>query len=246
MKGGILGRQTAPWQVWCPRQSLAVYVDNGETHPCCYGDNIDFWWWKALSRCGLVCVFTGLGNYGLNLSHLRYRCRFRPLLSNLFLLFQFNFSILPAARLSFSMRKHARLWVRMLPSIYVGQTSLVMHRDTDTQTHRSSHLLTCAAGDLKYPQTSVTNLSISSDHILKEWQIWQRRSWKATLQSLNIDSGPKAVLSLGVLKEQEKQIISDFNWMIRQARSARCKMCESFPQSLAVTEGYKCIARSQP
>ncbi len=38
-----------------------------------------------------------------------------------------------------------------------------------------------------------------------------------------IDSGPKAVLSLGVLKEQEKQIISDFNWMIRQARSARCK-----------------------
>ncbi len=89
MKGGILGMQTAPWQVWCPRQSLAVYVDNGETHPCCYGDNIDFWWWKALSRCGLVCVFTGLGNYGLNLSHLRYRSRFRALLFNLF----FTFSI---------------------------------------------------------------------------------------------------------------------------------------------------------
>lgn len=89
MKGGILGRQTALWQVWCPRQSLAVYVDNGETHLCCYGDNIDFWWWKALSRCGLVCVFTGLGNYGLNLSHLRYRSRSRALLSNLL----FTFSI---------------------------------------------------------------------------------------------------------------------------------------------------------
>ncbi len=89
MKGGILGMQTAPWQVWCPRQSLAVYVDNGETHPCCYGDNIDFWWWKALSRCGLVCAFTGLGNYGLNLSHLRCRSRIRVLLFNLF----FTFSI---------------------------------------------------------------------------------------------------------------------------------------------------------
>lgn len=43
------------------------------------------------------------------------------------------------------------------------------------------------------------------------------------LQSLNIDSDPKAVLSLRVLKEQEKQIISDFNWMIRQAQSVRCK-----------------------
>lgn len=89
MKGGILGRQIATWQVWCPLHSLAVYVDNGETHPCCYGDNIDFWWWKALSRCGLVCVFTGLGNYGLNLSHLRYRSRSRALLSNLC----FTFSI---------------------------------------------------------------------------------------------------------------------------------------------------------
>lgn len=68
------------------------------------------------------------------------------------------------------MRNHARMWVWMLLSIYVGQTPLVMHRDTDTQTHGSSHLLTCAghAGDLKCPQTSVGNLSISSDRILKE------------------------------------------------------------------------------
>lgn len=111
MKGGILGRQIAPWQVWCPRQSLAVYVDNGETHPCCYGDNIDFWWWKALSRCGLACVFTGLGSYGLNLSYLRYTVVHPELYFSIyFLLFQFNFSILPAARLSFSMRKHACEW----------------------------------------------------------------------------------------------------------------------------------------
>lgn len=105
----------------------------------------------------------------------------------------------------------------MLLSIYVGQIALIMHRDRDTQTHRTSHLLTCAAGDLKCPQTSV---NLIRSHFKRVTDLAAEILESNAFQSLNIDSGPKAVLYLRVLKEQ---IISDFNWIIRQARSARCK-----------------------
>lgn len=42
------------------------------------------------------------------------------------------------------------------------------------------------------------------------------------------------MLSLRVPKEQEKQIISDFNWMIRQASSARCK-CVNLSHNLSLS-----------